>query len=708
MDFRSALTGLQSLQGETLGEPEICVAVIDGPVDLTHPCFEDADLHRIETLVQDPAGSGRMSAHGTHVASLIFGQPNSPVPGVAPRCTGLIVPVFRDYQEGHLPQLDLARAIEQAVQYGAHVISVSGGERSPNGQADAMLERALRLCKESNVLVVAAAGNDGCECLHVPAAIPSALAVGALGDNGEPLGINNWGEAYRANGVLAPGEKIVGAAPGGDTASRTGSSFATPLVAGVAALLLSVQRRSEGRVDPRGVADAILRTATACHPPAAPECRRYLAGVLNIPGAHAYIRRGGKTTVADLDTAQTSAQAVGLATGPADLSASGAQEGVDLAASAGVPAAVVATAAEPSVAKTNNAGVSAAAAPAGAGHSAAGETCGCGGVKTSENCSCQGAAATPAATATAAATVVAAVTPSYAYALGTIGFDFGTEARRDTFRQSMPDAIQRAPDGTEIQVAPNPYDVFQLTDYLDSRPSESTKIIWTLNLDLTPIYALEAEVAYPEEVYEKLRTALRLEALPQDNPQFVSRVSIPGVMANRSVRLFSGQVIPVVVVQPRGLFSWNEPSLVNSVVDTVTADRADTDEAPALSPEHMRQLVRIFLDKVYFECRNLGLSPPDRALNFAATNAFQFGTGILRGFLSGRLVPGGENSIYTLDSIDVSKSPYCRVGSDCYDVLIKWFDPENERRAKSVFQFTIDVSDELPVTLAPAHQYFMT
>jgi hypothetical protein len=46
--------------------------------------------------------------------------------------------------------------------------------------------------------------------------------------------------------------------------------------------------------------------------------------------------------------------------------------------------------------------------------------------------------------------------------------------------------------------------------------------------------------------------------------------------------------------------------------------------------------------------------------------------------------------------------------SDCWDVLIKWFDPENERRAKSVFQFTIDVSDELPVSLAPAHHYLTT
>ena len=265
----------------------------------------------------------------------------------------------------------------------------------------------------------------------------------------------------------------------------------------------------------------------------------------------------------------------------------------------------------------------------------------------------------------------------------------------------MPD-VERRENDTIVRVAPNPYDVFQLSDYLNSRPSESTKLIWTLNLDLTPIYALEAEIAYPEDVYGTLRGTLRKEALPSDNPNFVSRVSIPGVMTNRTVRLFSGQLVPVVIVQPRGLFEWNEPSLVTTVVDALRPGREDMNEAL------VSRLVRIFLDKVYFECRNLGRNPSDRALNFAATNAFQFGTGILNGVLSGKIVPGGETSLYTLDSIKVIKSPYCRMDSDCWDVLITWFDPENERRAKSVFQFTIDVSDELPVSLAPSHQYLTT
>jgi cyanobactin maturation PatA/PatG family protease len=701
MDIRSALTGLRSLQGETLGDPAVCVAVVDGPVDLTHPCFEGADLRRVATLVQDPAGGGSMSAHGTHVTSLIFGQPDSPVFGVAPRCRGLILPVFRDVDEGEgrLSQLDLARAIERAVLEGAHIVSVSGGQRSSTGQADATLQHALRLCEESNVLVVAATGNDGCECLHVPAALPSVLAVGALGRNGEPLPTSNWGDAYRSNGVLAPGEGIVGAIPGGGTASMTGSSFATAMVAGVAALLLSTQHRQD-RIDPNGVSEAILRTATACQPSEAPECHPYLAGMLDIPAARAYVNMGGRTTVADLDGAQTPPPAAEVAAGQPGPGGLGASEaGVRAAGSEIPPGPMVAP--EPSAPSAIDAATAA-------------------GLDTSAVASSPRSAGPPSPVAAAPAAAGGSVVPSgdcgcngnnggqrnqkqYVYILGSIGFDFGTEARRDTFRQLMPD-VERpvGEEGAAILVAPNPYDVFQLVGYLEERHSESTKLIWTVNLDLTPIYAVEAEMGYPEDVYAPLRQALRRGALPVDNDEYVARVSIPGVLTDRTVQLFSGQRVPVVKAQPRGLYMWNEPALVKGAVDALRRDITDVDV------DYVSQLIRIFLDKVYYECRNLGQSPPDRALNFAATNAYQFAAGIANGILSGKLVPGSERELYTLDAIDVSKSPYCRMDSDCWDVRIVWFNPENDRRAKSVYQYTIDVSDELPVSLAPFHQYLAT
>ena len=60
-----AVAGIRSIQKATLGDPEVCVAVLDGPVDLAHPCFAGANIRRLDTLVRDPAGQGPMSVHGT-------------------------------------------------------------------------------------------------------------------------------------------------------------------------------------------------------------------------------------------------------------------------------------------------------------------------------------------------------------------------------------------------------------------------------------------------------------------------------------------------------------------------------------------------------------------------------------------------------------------------------------------------------------------
>ena len=168
-DIVSALPGLDSLWAESIGNPDVCVAVLDGPVDLSHPCFDSAKLTRLETLVSGVADEGAASSHGTHVASVIFGQHGGPIRGIAPGCRGLIVPVFSDGTGGSLApcsQIDLARAITQAVQHGAHVINISGGQFASSGEAHPFLNNAIQLCADSGVLIVAAAGNDGCECLH--------------------------------------------------------------------------------------------------------------------------------------------------------------------------------------------------------------------------------------------------------------------------------------------------------------------------------------------------------------------------------------------------------------------------------------------------------------------------------------------------------------------------------------------------------------
>ena len=102
-----------------------------------------------------------------------------------------------------------------------------------------------------------------------------------------------------------------------------------------------------------------------------------------------------------------------------------------------------------------------------------------------------------------------------------------------------------------------------------------------------------------------------------------------------------------------------------------------------------------FLSRIYFDLRNLGVTPEDRALNYAATNAFQ-----ARQVVEAATVQGLD-----LERITVHKSPICRPDSDCYDVEVTFFNPDNTNVASRVFRFTVDVSDVIPVTIGAVRQW---
>ena len=89
------------------------------------------------------------------------------------------------------------------------------------------------------------------------------------------------------------------------------------------------------------------------------------------------------------------------------------------------------------------------------------------------------------------------------YVLGTLGYDFGTEARRDTFKQLMPTITI-----DNIELPSNPYDARQMVDYLESNLSETKSLIWTVNLELTPIYAIKPVGAFAAEIYQVMQYML--------------------------------------------------------------------------------------------------------------------------------------------------------------------------------------------------------
>jgi cyanobactin maturation PatA/PatG family protease len=634
----------QALRRTTRGDPRVCLAVLDGPVDLSHRSLAGAQLSVIETLVSTSADDGPAARHGTHVASIIFGR--GELDGIAPDCRGLIVPIFGTGPDGELAmcsQIDLARAILQAIEAGANIINISGGQFTPTGNSDPLLEAAVRRCHERDVLVVAAAGNDGCACLHIPAALNSVLSVGAMDESGSPLPSSNWGSLYREQGILAPGKDIPGAIPGGGIGTKSGTSFATAVASGTAALLLSMQVARGGRPDARAVREALLASAAPCDA-STPDHARCLAGRLNPEGALSFLKQGG-WVMSDIDLGSGS---IGASILPAEANADdriALPESIGMFAASSVESGLAAGGVRPSELPPSL--TDRAPAP-GITPSDCGCGCGCGG-DSKGDCSCgqkQGKT-------------------QLIYALGTIGYDFGTEARRDSFAQAMP-------------AGANPYDPLQLAAYLAENPYEAESLIWTLNLDATPIYALVPVGPFAAVTYDRLRRAFQGQL-----QEGVEIVSIPGTIGGKA-RLLSGQIVPVVIPAVRGIFSWATQQIVRSIIGEPPEKKADR--------EHYERRVAglgNFLNRVYYDLRNLGITPEQRALNFAATNAFQ----------ASQVLESAANGTLELDVVSVHKSPVCRPDSDCYDIEIAFFDPTNVLVANRIYRFTVDVSDLMPVTI---------
>jgi len=262
------------------------------------------------------------------------------------------------------------------------------------------------------------------------------------------------------------------------------------------------------------------------------------------------------------------------------------------------------------------------------------------------------------------------------YAIGQIGYDWMSEARKDSIVQ----------DATGTTGTPwNPNDITQVIANFKAQPWEASSVIWTLSQDSTPIYAIMPNGPYADKAYENLVDGL--EAQHNGN---VERISIPGFIAG-SAKLLSGLTLPVIVPTIRGMYSWNTSTLIQAVAGARPTD-------PALQPAYDQQVedIKNFLERIYYDLRNLGTTPKERALNYAATNAYQIN----------QIYAQAHTDNMELDTIGVEKSPLCRPESDCWDVKLTFFNPANvSTQARKVYRFTVDVSDVVPVTVGQVRSW---
>lgn len=185
----------------------------------------------------NPSGSG--TTHGSRVAGIAAATGNNSVGIAGVNWQTKILPLQALDDDGYGNTLGVGQAILYAAARGADVISLSLGSDLP----DDYVRQAVRVAIASGSVVVAASGNDGCACMVYPANYPEVLAVGAS-NNGQPAGFSSYGANLD---ILAPGVGMLStswtaANPTNAYASNiAGTSYATPLVSGLLARLLSQQ-----------------------------------------------------------------------------------------------------------------------------------------------------------------------------------------------------------------------------------------------------------------------------------------------------------------------------------------------------------------------------------------------------------------------------------------------------------------------------------
>jgi Subtilase family len=243
----------------THGRSDIVVAVIDTGIDVSIPQLKESlwsnpgeianngidddgngyvdDVHGWDFRDGDNSSliGSKLHWHGTFVAGIIAAQPGEvPIVGVAPGVRLMDIRFLDSNNTFSSRDWNMfAQAIDYAVDNGADIINMS---IFANSRPPSTLETAIRRAAQSGVVLIGIAGNTSQEGVQYPGKYDDVYAVSATTENDQLADFSTRGPEVA---FCAPGEGITSFLPGGQTATRSGTSFAAPHVTGTLALILS-------------------------------------------------------------------------------------------------------------------------------------------------------------------------------------------------------------------------------------------------------------------------------------------------------------------------------------------------------------------------------------------------------------------------------------------------------------------------------------
>ena len=227
--------------------------ILDTGVETGHPDLKDrVILEYCKNFTESTAGFQDIHGHGTHCAGITAASDNAiGVVGNAPQAAIVAVKVLNDQGSGSFTNVALGiRYVADLVLTGQYagkrkVISMSlgGGGGAPE------LESAINYAISKGVFITAAAGNSGCNVdntIGYPGRYPAVVTVASIGPGELPSGFSSCGEQMD---VAAPGEQILSTGKGGSYVKLSGTSMATPGVAGVICNIISAYPAIKNQAD---------------------------------------------------------------------------------------------------------------------------------------------------------------------------------------------------------------------------------------------------------------------------------------------------------------------------------------------------------------------------------------------------------------------------------------------------------------------------
>jgi len=205
------------------------IAIVDTGVDLQHSDFA-GKLTAGYDFVNNDTNADDDQGHGTHCAGIAAAQGNNGYQTAGVSWGARIMPVKVLSSSGSGTTANIIKGVDYAKNNGAHIISMSLG----GGGYSQAFQDSINSAWAAGKIIIAAAGNSNTSAVSYPAAYSNVVAVASTTSTDARSSFSNYGSWVD---VAAPGSNILASANGGGTTTMSGTSMATPVVAGLAALL---------------------------------------------------------------------------------------------------------------------------------------------------------------------------------------------------------------------------------------------------------------------------------------------------------------------------------------------------------------------------------------------------------------------------------------------------------------------------------------